>query len=68
MKKTTLWLIIALSFTLLAIYAGYKTGFEISFALTISKNEISVNGSMAFLFALFTVFSSIKYLTHRFTS
>lgn len=67
MKKTTLWLIITLLFALLAIYAGYKTGFDISFALTISKSEISTNGSMAFLFTLLTVFSGIKYLICRFT-
>lgn len=67
MKKTTLWLIITMLCTLLAIYTGYKTGFDVSFSLNISKSETSVNGSMTFLFTLLTVFSSIKYLTCKFT-
>lgn len=67
MKKTTLWLIITMLFALLAIYTGYKTGFDISFSLTISKNETSASGSMAFLFTLLTVFSGVKYLMCKFT-
>ncbi|MGB4825332.1 MAG: hypothetical protein WBP82_10580 [Leuconostoc mesenteroides] len=67
MKKNTLWLIITLLFALLAIYTGYKTGFDISFSLNISKSETSVNGSMTFLFTILTVFGGIKYLTCKFT-
>lgn len=53
-------------FALLAIYAGYKTGFDISFSLNISKNETSANGPMTFLFTLLTIFSGTKYLTCKF--
>lgn len=67
MKKTTLWLIITLLFALLACYTVYKTGFDISFSLTISKSEVSASGSMAFLFTLLTVLSGIEYLMCRFT-
>lgn len=67
MKRTTLWLIITILLALITMYTVYQNGFDFSFSLTISKNETSANGSMAFLFTLLTIFSGIKYLTCRFT-
>ncbi|MCT4401596.1 hypothetical protein LES9216_01360 [Leuconostoc suionicum] len=66
MKRTTLWLSITLLLALLTMYTVCQNGLDFSFSLTISKNETSVNGSMAFLFTLLTIFSGTKYLTCKF--
>ncbi len=67
MKKTTLWLIITSLLALLTIYTVYKHGLDFSFSLTISKDETSLNWSMAFIFILLTIFSGSKYLAYTFT-
>ncbi|ARR89962.1 hypothetical protein FEZ47_00235 [Leuconostoc mesenteroides] len=66
-EKTTLCLIITSLLALLTIYTVYKHRLDFSFSLTISKDETSLNWSMAFLFTLLTVFSGIEYLMCRFT-
>ncbi|CCF29201.1 hypothetical protein EFN63_06700 [Leuconostoc citreum] len=68
MKKTTLYLIITFLLALLTLYTVYQHGLDFSFSLTISKNEISLNWSMAFVFTLLTIFSGAKYLTYKLTS
>ncbi|MGX4592604.1 hypothetical protein JNUCC76_01525 [Leuconostoc sp. JNUCC 76] len=67
MKRTTLWLSMTLLLALLTMYTVYQNGIDFSFSLSISKNETSANGSMAFLFTLLTIFSGTKYLTCKFT-